>query len=55
MKKLSAIVMCLGMALIFATAGSSDLEMINGLQETVRLLIGLAMVTGGFIKGRLWE
>ena len=55
MKRLSAIVMCLGMALIFGTAGASDLEMINGLQETMRLLIGLAMVTGGFMKGRLWE
>ena len=55
MKRLSAIVMCLGMALIFGTAGASDLEMINGLQEIMRLLIGLAMVTGGFMKGRLWE
>ncbi len=55
MKRLSAIVMCLGMAVIFGTAGASDLEMINGLQETVRLLIGLAMVAGGFVKGRLWE
>ena len=55
MKRLSAIVMVLGMAIICGTAGASDLDMINGMQETMRLLIGLAMVTGGFIKGRLWE
>lgn len=55
MKRLSAIVMVLGIAIIFGTAGASDLETINGLQETVRLLIGLAMVAGGFMKGRLWE
>jgi len=55
MKKLSAIVMCLGMALIFGTAGASDLEMITGLQITTRLLIGLVLMAGGFFKGRLWE
>ena len=55
MKKVSTFVMALGMAVILGTAGSSDLDMISGLQMTFRLLIGLAMVAGGFVKGRLWE
>ena len=55
MKRLSAIVMVIGMVIVFGTAGASDLEMINGMQETIRLLIGLAMMAGGFLKGRLWE
>lgn len=55
MKKVSALVMALGMAIIFGTAGASDLDMVSGLQMTMRLLFGMALVAGGFLRGRLWE
>ena len=54
MKKLCGATFILGMLILLGTAGASDMEMISGSSEAIRLLIGTAMMAVGFIKGRLW-
>ena len=55
MKKLCGGLFVLGMLILLGTAGASDMEMISRSSEAIRLLIGMAMVAVGFIKGRLWD
>lgn len=55
MKKLCGAIFILGMLILLGTAGASDLEMISGSSEAIRLLTGMSMVLVGFIKGRLWD
>ena len=55
MKKLCGAIFLIGMLILLGTAGASDMEMISRSSETVRLVIGMAMVIVGFVKGRLWD
>ena len=55
MKKLCGAIFFIGLLILLGTAGASDMEMISGSSETIRLTTGMALCAVGFFKGRLWD
>ena len=53
MRKVYGTIMVIGMLIIIGTAGSSDMGIVT--HENLRLLVGMVMVIGGFLKGELWN